>query len=149
MINKELRLFVVYTKLTTAEKMQLHKFLAYGEYLAYSLKLNHIPHDQLTTTPIEDFKFDFRCEIENDIYEFSHHSLETNDAAFASFEIHLSTFLNELFDRKNKFEQNTEDLKRVVEKINSFPTKERELLATHISTNPNTILQLLGVVDDA
>lgn len=139
---------MVYTKLTTAEKMQLHKFLAHGEYLAYSLKLHHIPHDYLTTTPINSFMFDFRCEVENEIYEFSHHNLDTGDVSFVAFEVHLSNFLNDLFDRKNKFEQQTEELKQVIGKINMFDPSEREVLANYIDTNPKAVLRMLGVVDD-
>jgi len=130
----------------TAEKMKLHDFLSPGEYLAYRIKLPAINYGELLNEHIDYFVFEFSCDLDQESYFFS--STNITDSNFQEFEMHLTEFLNVLFDRKNAFEHDTKLLEQISEKLHNQLTQgEKECLANHINNNTSTVLRLLGVVD--
>lgn len=137
------RLFVVITKLLTAEKMRLDRFCQHGEYLAYSIKIS--PLENVTPTE-EDIDYVLSCEIENTTYSFTNTS---TDEEFSRFEEHLSKYLNVLFERKQEFENNQKTFNVVAEKLYEILTdEERQCLATHIDANTSNVLRVLGVASN-
>ena len=145
MTNKFLRLLIVVTKLTTAEKMQLDKFLQQGEYLAYRFSISPVDQKTLASKSVSDLIFEFWCEIDQSTYHFTNQTI--GGKVFSAFEIHLSKFLNVLFERKRTFETDTEMLETVIGKLQCDLTREEiQLFASHIDTNPKGILRLMGVV---
>lgn len=142
MKNKYLRLFVAQTKLMTAEKMRLDRFCQHGEYFAYKIALPPDPSVDLENT--DDVNFIFAVDLENVQYCFTDENF--NSESFASFELHLSAFLNELFNRKTEFEQRNEMFKSVMTKlVTDLTEEEQQCLATNIDANTTNVLRALGV----
>lgn len=146
MKNTYLRLFVAQTKLMTAEKMRLDRFCQHGEYLAYKIALP--PDSEVNLENIGDavsVKFIFAVDLEDTQYHFTTENI--TDELFGAFELHLSSFLNELFRRKTVYEQHNEAFNKLAEKlISELSDEERKCLATNIDINANNVLRALGVV---
>jgi len=145
MNNKYLRLFVALTKLMAAEKMRLDRYCQRGEYLAYKVALP--PDPSVVIEHADDVKFVFDVELETTQYHFTDDAFDSD--SFVLFEQHLSTYLNELFQRKTDFEQQNQMFRAVMKKIHSELTEEeQQCLATNIDANTPTVLKELGVITE-
>lgn len=138
MENKFVRLFVVLSKLMTAEKMKLDRFAQQGEYLAYSISV-----DGRDLTP--STRFSIQIEVQDTVYSFTNETI--TDEGFARFEEHLSKFLNILFERKQEFDRNREGFEQIAAKLKTLSLEEQRQLATYIDATPETILRILGVAE--
>lgn len=145
MKNTYLRLFVAQTKLMTAEKMRLDRFCQRGEYFAYKIALPSDPSfDPIYAT---DVKFIFAVDLEDQQYYFTNDTIE--DVEFEVFEQHLSTYLNELFQRKVEFDRHNEMFMSVMQKLATELTEEEQrCLATNIDANTASVLKALGVASE-
>lgn len=135
------RLFVSLAKLMAAEKMKLDKFCSPGEYLSYKVKIS--PSTPISITKQSDVEFQFSCEIERTKYEFTN---KTTTKKLKKFETHLSMYLNILFDRKQEYENNIENVQDLFCKLTyALTIEEQQLLATQIDVNSSNVLKALGV----
>jgi hypothetical protein len=122
MKNKFLRLLVVLSKLTAAEKMSLDRFLQSGEYLAYKFSTPLGKDINFSGPEISEFVFFLECDIDKNTYSFNCNNID--DFSFETFEIHLSQFLNVLFERKLTFEKELTILNDVVRKLRESLNQE-------------------------
>ena len=127
----------------TAEKMKLDRFCQIGEYLAYKIALPSEPKPEAD----DEVCFIFSAELEDRQYHFTNDDIDED--AFTTFELHLSRFLNDLFQRKMGFEKRNEMFKSVMTKlVSELSEEEQQCLATNIDSNTMNVLKALGVSSD-
>jgi hypothetical protein len=145
MKNKYLRLFLAQTKLMTAEKMRLDRFCQHGEYLAYRIAIPPFATNNLHA--LNDIDFTFHVDVAKDQYFFSSGTFDED--LFSTFEMHLSVYLNELFERKNEFDQHNDMFRSAMQKLHSSLTEDEvRCLATNVDANTTAVLRALGVATD-
>ena len=91
-----------------------------------------------------DVKFIFNVDLEDKQYHFTNDNI--TEQLFSAFELHLSSYLNELFRRKTAYEKHNEAFAKLADKLlTELSEEEQRCLAMNIDINANNVLRVLGV----